>query len=75
MTKNWKLLFILAGSAVVGATAIAFASDLIAPNVSSIATLGIMSVASNDEPCPPDACSIVLKADGAGDASRVIPVH
>jgi hypothetical protein len=35
----------------------------------------MMTVSRNDDSCPPNACSIVLKSDGAGDTSRVIEVH
>ncbi len=75
MTKNWKLLVILAASAVVGVTAIAFASDLISTNISAVSKLGVMNIAHNDDSCPPNACSIVLKTAGEGTSSEVIIVR
>ena len=75
MTRNWKPLVLLVASVLVGATAVAFASDLVSTKVSMVSQLGIMSMSQTDDSCPPDACSIVFKSGGDGSTSKIVDVH
>lgn len=76
MARKWKLFTLTSLIAVVGITAIAFASDLLSKPISHAINTGFISLASNriDE-CPANACSIVFKADSRDGSSTVIDVH
>jgi hypothetical protein len=62
MIRKWKLFTVLAGSALIGVTAIAFASDLISTRGTIVPKPFVANVAQNDDSCPPGECSIVVKA-------------
>lgn len=71
-----RILVILAASAVIGATAIAFASDLISRrDMSQASPIEFISLSDDGDTCPPNACSVVVKAEGAGRSSQVLVVH
>jgi hypothetical protein len=70
-----RLLVILAASAVIGATAIAFASDMITRHEMADASPQVVTYLANDASCEPNTCSIVVKSEGRGAASEVITVR
>lgn len=76
MARKWKLFTVTSLMALVGITAIAFASDLLSNPISRALNTGVISLAANRiDACPANACSIVFKADGKDGSSTVIDVH
>jgi hypothetical protein len=75
MKRNWKLLLILTGSALVGATAIAVASDLIKTRISDVVPASIMRANDDADQCPPNACSVVFKSTAPGEASQIVELR
>lgn len=75
MSAKWKLFTITSLMAIVGVTAIAFASDLLSRPVSSAANTGFTTIAQTRDDCPVNACSVVFKAEGTDQVSTVIDMH
>lgn len=75
MTRNWKLFAVTSIAAILGATAIAFASDILSTHITPVVNTGVMSLARATDDCPPNACSIVFKADSSNDTSTIIDVR
>lgn len=76
MARKWKLFSLTSLMAVVGITAIAFASDLLSKPISNALNTGVISLTANrGDECPANACSIVFKSEGVNGSSTVIDVH
>lgn len=76
MSRKWKLFTLTSLTAIVGITAIAFASDLLSKPISHAINTGVISLASDRiDDCPANACSIVFKAEGRDGSSTVIDVR
>jgi hypothetical protein len=75
MSAKWKLFTITSLMAIVGVTAIAFASDLLSHPVSNAVNTGFVTVSQTRDDCPVNACSVVFKAVGVDQDSVVIDMH
>ena len=71
-----RVLIVLAASAIIGATAIAFASDMIGRrDLSNSFPTAVTQMSNDGDACEANTCTIVVKSTGPGATSQVINVH
>lgn len=71
MKPKWNKILAATGAALLGASALAVASDSgFTPEQVTVASRNIRP--ADAEPCPPDACTIVFKTENGGPPSRVL---
>lgn len=71
MQRKWRTILIATGAALLGASVLTVAADGVFEATQDAVNRNVR--AADSEPCPPDACSIVFKAESDGAPSRILP--
>lgn len=73
MQPKWKRILASAGAALLGASVLAVAADELGFRDEAVVLRN--AGPADAEPCPPDACTIVLKTEAGGPPSRLLDVR